>query len=621
VCRESRYTRQLLKARKLIPLMLVAIGLVVYYNSLHAAFVLDDQPHITENSHIRHLWPPGDIIRHTSRPVVLLSAAVNYALGGLNPWGYHLFNLGVHILAALTLFGVARRTFHSERLRPRFGEAAEWLAGTISLLWLVHPLQTEVVSYAIQRGESMMGLFYLLTLYCVIRAHEATRRIGWWLAAMASCALGMGSKPVMVTTPVVILLYDRAYLAKSWREVMERRWGLYAGLASTWLLLPLLLANGAAEWKDSAGFAYNGVPPLQYALTQTGVILHYLRLAFWPHPLCFDYCCAYGWPVARSVGSALPSLMAVSVLLAVTAWAWRRNPAWGFPAVWFFLILAPTSSFVPVADLVVEHRMYLPLAAVVAVVTAAGFVVGEKLFGRRPRARRAVGCAAVGVLVAVLGVVTVQRNRDYRSELVLWQDTVAKCPNNPRAHNNLGADLMGEGRVPEAIAQYEQAARIKPDYATAECNLGTAWAKLGQLTEAVRHFERATQIQPDYAKAQNDLGVILMQLGRPQEAIGHFREMLRTNPDYAEAHGNLAVALAQLGRLPEAIGEFAETVRLRPTDLQARNNLALAHTEMGNALARTGRTPEAIKQYQEALQVQPDFGVAKDALARLQANR
>ncbi len=361
------------------------MGLLAYHNSLHAGFVLDDQPHITENPRIRQLWPPWDIVLHTSRPVVLFSVAVNYALGGLNPWGYHLFNVGVHILAALTLFGVARRAFVSEPLRSRFGEAAEWLAAVISLIWLAHPLQTEAVTYTIQRGESLMGLFYLLTLYCVVRGSGAPRSQGWSMAAVASCALGMASKPVMVTAPVVILLYDRAYLAKSWRDVMKRRWILHACLAATWLLLPRLLANGSTEWNESAGFAYNGVPPLDYALTQSGVILHYLRLAFWPQPLCFDYCCAYGWPVARTVGDAAPGLMVVGALLAVTIWTWWRNPALGFLGVWFFLILVPTSSFVPVADLAVEHRMYLPLAAVAAMVTVGGFAMGQNLLKTQPQ--------------------------------------------------------------------------------------------------------------------------------------------------------------------------------------------------------------------------------------------
>jgi hypothetical protein len=160
----------LLKVRKFIPLLVIGVGLLVYANGFRGGFVFDDIPHIVENVRIRHLWPPWEILAHTSRPLVMLSVALNYALDGLEPWGYHLFNVSIHILAALILYGVVRLTFLSETLRSRYGETASWLAGVIALLWLVHPLQTESVTYVIQRGEILMGLFYLLTLYCVIRS-------------------------------------------------------------------------------------------------------------------------------------------------------------------------------------------------------------------------------------------------------------------------------------------------------------------------------------------------------------------------------------------------------------------------------------------------------------------
>jgi 4-amino-4-deoxy-L-arabinose transferase-like glycosyltransferase len=243
-----RYPLRLLKTQRLIPLLVIGIGLLVYSNSLRVGFMFDDVPHIVENPRIRQLWPPWDVLTHTSRPVVMLSLALNHALGGLNPWGYHLFNVGIHILAALALYGVVRLTFLSETLRPRFGPAtAGWLAGVVSLIWLVHPLQTESVTYVIQRGESLMGLFHLLTLYCVIRSSGSAGSMWWQVGAVTSCALGMASKPVMVTAPVVVLLYDRVFLAKSWSEVMQRRWRLYAWLAATWLLLPLLLYWQALE--------------------------------------------------------------------------------------------------------------------------------------------------------------------------------------------------------------------------------------------------------------------------------------------------------------------------------------------------------------------------------------
>jgi tetratricopeptide (TPR) repeat protein len=535
------------KPQKVIPWVLIASGLLVYHNSFHNGFVFDDERHIVQNVRIRHFWPPWEIIDHTSRPVVMVSVALNYAGGGLNPRGYHLFNVAVHILAALTLYQVLRLTLLSERLRSRFGETASSVAGVIAMIWLVHPLQTESVTYTIQRGELLMGLFYLLTLYCVIRscgswrgAGPAGSGAGWGMCAVASCALGMASKPVMVTAPVVVLLYDRVFLAKSWREVIKRRRALYAGLAATWLLLPVLLAKGATEWTASAGFSYSGISPLQYALTQPGVILHYLRLTFWPHPLCLDYGWKYGWPPVRSLGDAGPQLLAIGLLLAATAYAWRRQPALGFVGIWFFAILAPTSSLIPVADLAVEHRMYLPLAAVIALTVAGGLALGSRLPSGRRQVARTIGWGTSAALVLVLAILTAQRNRDYRSALTIWKDTVAKRPNNPRAHCGLGVALWHAGRVREATEQWEEALRIKPDYAEAHCSLGVMLGSSGRIEEAIEHLEQAVRLRPDLVEAHYNLGGALEQAGHLETAIAQYEETLRLDSDYAPARDRLA---------------------------------------------------------------------------------
>jgi len=554
--------------------VLIGVGLLAYSNSFHNGFIYDDLPYIVDNPRFHRLWPPGPIVSHTSRPVVLLSLALNYAVGGLNPWGYHLFNVAVHILAALTLYGVARRTLVSESLQSRFGEAAPWLAMVISLAWLVHPLQTESVTYTIQRGESLMGLFYLLSLYSVIRSVGPSRN-GWWrVGAVASCALGMACKPVMVTAPVVLLLYDRAFLAKSWRETLRQRWPLYACLAATWLLLPLLLANGASEWKPSAGFGYEKISWPSYLFTQPGAILHYLRLALWPAPLCFDYGWEYGWPAARTLGEALPTSIAVAALLAGTAWAWRQKPAIGFLGAWFFIILAPTSSFVPLADLVVEHRMYLPLAAVVAAVVVGGFELGGNLLSGQPQTRGILGGAACLALALPLTLLTIRRNRDYLSGFTIWQDTVSKRPTNPRAHNALGLILVQAGQTAEGINQYEQAVRIKPDYGQAHNNLAVALFEMDKVDDAIRHFERALAIKPDDAEAHDNFAIALFELGRVKEATAHFEQAVRIKPDLAAAHFNLGVAFEQTGRRADAIEQFERALQLKPDYAEARSRLA-----------------------------------------------
>jgi protein O-mannosyl-transferase len=585
---------------KFVPLLIAFIGLLAYLNSLHAPFIFDDRYHIVENTRIRQLWPLWAIVAHSSRPVVHLSLALNYALGGLNPLGYHLFNIGVHILAALVLWGIVRRTLRSESLKAKWGAAAAWMAPLVALLWLAHPIQTESVTYTVQRGESLMGLFYLLTLYCVIRSIGAPRGLWWQIAAVASCLLGVASKGVIVTAPLIVLLYDRAFLAKSWGELFRRRYALYAALAATLALFPVLLANAPEEWKDTAGLGYAGVSPLQYAMTQPGVILHYLRLAVWPAGLCLDY----GWPVAHGAAEILLPLIAIGALLAATVWLWMRNPGAGFIGAWFFLILMPTSSFNPIADVVVEHRMYLSLAAVAmaAVIALAMLLKGSN------RWAYAVG----GLLVVVLIAGTYQRNLDYGSESAMWEDTVAKSPDNPRAHYDLGTALERDGRVPEAILHYQLAIQKNPHYADALTNLGHLLASSGKAAEAVPYLERAVQEKPGLAQAQNNLAFALVQVGRTQDAISHWDLALKIKPDYAEVYSNLGIVLAQQGNVQEAIGQWEQALRFDPTLADAHNNLAYA-------LSQQGRTPDAISHYDEAVRLKPDSAQYSINLARLLA--
>ena len=245
-----------------VALAAVMIGLgilIAYHNSFRGSLIFDDEPAILENPSIQQLWPvwktlapPADLTV-TGRPVANFTLAVNYALSGTNVWSYHALNLLIHLLAGLTLFGVVRRTLLQPALRERFGRDAFPLAVVIALLWSLHPLQTEAVTYVIQRVESLMGLFYLLTFYCFIRSVESPRPRLWQGCAVAACLLGAATKEVTATAPLLVLLYDRTFVAGSFREAWRRRGGLHVVLAATWLPLAGLVAS--AGW-DQIGRAH-----------------------------------------------------------------------------------------------------------------------------------------------------------------------------------------------------------------------------------------------------------------------------------------------------------------------------------------------------------------------------
>ena len=595
-----------MKAQKFIQLLVVAAGLLAYHNSFTGPFLFDDVSSIQENPTICHLWPIWDAlvppheggITVEGRPLINLSLAINYALGGTNVWGYHALNLAVHILAGLTLLGIVRRTLRQPRLRERFAAVANELALAVAVIWTVHPLQTESVTYIVQRAESIVGLFYLLMLYCFIRAAESPRPRVWYGLCVSACALGMASKEVMMSAPLMVLLYDRTFVAGSFAQAWRKRWRWHAGLACTWIVAGWL-ALGVGDRGGTAGFGTGGILWWQYALTQCWALGRYLWLCVWPRGLVFDY----GTGLITAPAEVIPYALILAALLAGTVLGLVYRPQLGFLGAWFFMILAPSSSAVPVASqTIAEHRMYLPLAAVIVL----GVMGIHALVGRRT-------VAVVAVLAVGLGFLTVQRNEDYRSELAIWADTVAKRPENPRAHNNLGKALGQAGRIPEAIEHLERALRIKPDdNAEAHNNLGNALRQAGKIEEAIGHYEQALWIGPDFAEAHYNLGIALAQVGKIEEAITHYEQALRIEPDFAEAHYNLGLALSRIGKIQDAIGHYEQTLRLKP-------DYAEAHYNLGAALVRLGRLPEAMGHWEQALRIKPDYAEAGNNLAWLLA--
>jgi tetratricopeptide (TPR) repeat protein len=592
-----------------------------YQNSLRAPFVLDDPFSIVANLTIRHLWrfwevlaPPGGGVTVSGRPVLNFSLAINYAVSGLDVWSYHALNVIIHALAGLTLFGIVRRTLalsgltrtigdvrRSRRTPPQLGTAAygdvapqsdsTLLAFTVALLWTLHPLQTESVTYVVQRAESMMGLFYLLTLYGFIRTTESLHAGRWRVFSITACLLGMATKEVMVSAPLMVLLYDRTFVAGSFREAWRRNQRLYLGLAATWFLLGYLVAGTGGNRSGSVGFGIN-VSWWAYALTQFQAIAHYLWLSFWPHPLVFDY----GPLWVTGFAGVAPYVLTAIALVAGTLIALRHRPAIGFLGCWFFAILAPTSLVPGTTQMIVEHRMYLSLAAVVALVVP-GF---HALAGRR-------GLVACATLAIALGWLTERRNADYRSELILWSDTVGRSPDSVMAHNNLGHAFFQLGRMADAKSEFEAVLRLNPAYPEAHYNLGSALLELGRAPEAIGRLEEAIRLKPTHANAHNNLGSALLQTGRPADAIKEYEEALRLNPNHPKAHYNLATALLEMGRQPEAIRELEATLRVNPADTKAHNNL-------GNLLYEMGRTMEAVAQFEEALRIDPGYANAHNNL-------
>jgi tetratricopeptide (TPR) repeat protein len=626
--------------------IIAAAGIAAYANSFGGPFVFDGSATVMENASIRHLWPltlalhpPTDGSPVSGRPLTNLTFALNYAAGGLHVWGYHAVNLGLHLLAAALLFGILRRSCFDgasalgDRAPPRdglpglgsgtFNRTAP--AAAAALLWAVHPLQTESVTYVAQRSEVLMGLCYLGTLYAFIRAAEAPKKAGGWYAlSCAVCLAGMAAKEVMVTAPVLVLLYDRTFLTESITTAWRRRRIYYSALAATWLPFAYLFF-GSGTRGGTIGFATK-VPWTAYGLMQIRAVTHYLRLCFWPGPLVIDY--------GTHVSGVSPLLLAEGLLLLILAMAtalalWRRRPV-GFLGAWFFVILAPTSSVVPVAtEIIAEHRMYLPLAAVVTLVVV---WVWQRLVERDLPALRSLGeggrarwlgprsglnlawlllgAAAVGLIV-----VTFARNRDYRSARALWAQTVAAVPTNAGAHNNLAAALLAEDHWAEAADEFGEALRLDPSLAGAHQNLGRVRLKQDRPEAAIEQFAAAVRLAPTYPEARDGLAFAYFAWGSQLAGQRHLPEAIKAlqtsvaiDPAHAEAQGNLGGALLNAGRPAEALGACQAALRLKPNLVEARLNL-------GNAFLELGKPQEAIAAYRQVIALQPDFAAAHHNLA------
>jgi tetratricopeptide (TPR) repeat protein len=530
----------------LAAIALIAIATAVaYHNSFSGPFVFDDEWSIEKNPTIRSLWPIWPVITPlaggdtvSGRPILNLSFAINYAIGGGSVFGYHLTNLMLHILAGAMLYAFLLVMFRSPALREKFAAPSLPLAFFATLLWALHPIQTESVTYIVQRAESLASLFYLLTLFLFALGIERGKTWLWF--SVAACAIGMGCKEIVASVPIMALLYDRTFVSGTFREAFRQRWSIYAAMASTWLLLAyFILATGNRG--ATAGLNLT-ITSYEYFTTQCVAILEYLRLSFWPHPLIFDY----GRRIVSSTMEFLLPALILTGLGVASVVALARRSVYGFLGVWFFAMLAPTSSFVPVVtQTMATHRMYLALAAVICT----ALLLAYSRFGRKT-------FFACPVIALVLALLTLDRNTDYRSIGSIWGDTVMKNPTNKRALVNLSIFLVNSGKYSDAFTLAKEASRIDPDDHRALTVLGMALAGMGQQKEALAYYRQALVAQPTNGAYHRNLGIALLGAGTRDEAGGFLQEAIRIDPTDFAARNALQTITAgrtnQAGSLPEA---------------------------------------------------------------------
>ena len=646
--------------------LIAAACILTYSNSLSGAFILDDQGTIVENAQIREWWRLSSVLfpdpgsSASGRPLVNLSLAINYAFGGLGARGYHVWNIALHLVCALLLFGIVRRTLEWPRLHERFAGRSLNLACAVAVLWTVHPLNTEVVDYLTQRTESMMAMFYCLTLYAGIRAAASNRAGRWELLSVLSCTLGMACKESMVTAPVVVVLYDRIFVFGSWKQAFRARRRVYVGLAGTWIVLAALNWSGP---RSAVGGFSTGVSVWTYLLNQAVMITTYLRLVIWPRPLVVFY----GWPLPLTLAGVWPHALVVVLLMVATVVGLKRVPTVAFPGAWFFMTLAPTSSIIPIATEVgAERRMYVPLMAVLALAVLGASVLADGARRKRPAVvevlpRRAVAAGelfVLGVLSVTLAAFSVVRNREYATALSLARTVVERRPSgvahhifaeqltlagrhdeavthlrqavaqgDSRAGYSLAVELFNAGKLSEAIEQFEAFLRtwrlpyrlvphwlepLPSDVVSATMALAQAFAMQGRWAQSVEQAQRLLAMTPSNAEARLLLADALFGAQRFGEAGVQYQEYLKSRPDDVHALVNVGVTIVAGGRLDEAIVAFRRAVAVDPRNANARRVLAMA-------LMDHGEVEEAARQAREGLALRPDDPTTRELLGRAEA--
>ena len=590
--------------RSVSALMIMLAGALAYSNTANVPFVFDDTVRIIYNANIRTLWPTV-AMSQSNRPIVNYTFAINHAIHGDAVWGYHAVNFAIHLAAGLTLFGIVVRSL--KRSGNSFSQSSEYLALAIALIWVVHPLQTQAVTYINQRYESLMGLFYLWTLYFLIRSIDSKHASVWQVASVAMCALGMGSKEAMVSAPIIALWYDRAFIETSWSSLFAKRKLYYFGLASTWAVLAWAMLHYTDEYTQGGMVVVANVTPWTYLLSQSEVIVHYLRLAYWPQGQCF-----FGkWPVAHSIQEVFPQAMCIVAILVGTLWSMFRIPQLSFLGGWFFFILAPTSSFIPIRDLIFEHRMYLPLAAVVIVSVLGTFALACRC-GRTLAVAKQCHAFLIFVAVVSLTMTTYARNQVYRSEISLWQDTVLKAPHFSSAWHNLGLSLINARRSSEALPFLLQACKLEPNDAHTNSSLGGVLVELGEYELAKPHLAFAVQGNPKDHAALRNSGIRLLDTGNAAESIAYFQRAIQLTPTDPELKMSQVAALILERRYDAAIEECQAVLKLHPNYAKAHLNLLISYSQLG-------KIDLAIEHGMAAIDAEPNNAATHSTLGMLLA--
>lgn len=610
-------------------LVIIVVGYLSYSNSLNGEMIFDDINIIQQNDRLHNLDDFKNInkwINPNTRHFCMLTFAINYSIHENSVFGYHLFNLIIHLIYGCFVFLLARlilsiSIFDNNPQRKYSGLIAFFIA----LMCVLHPIQTQAVSYIVQRMTSMATMFYIMSLFfygsgrlMYVKKGLNAKVVLLYLFALISGTLGILSKQIVITIPIVLLLFELFFIRNKDGAVFKKY--LLISFSLLFLVFLVVLFGGFLPKETEI------ISRSDYLFTQFRVIVKYIQLFFIPVDQALDY----DFSVSKNIfeWKVIACLLIILVLIIAAFLLYKKKHLISFGIFWLFITLSVESSILPIRDVINEHRLYLPLFGFSLIFVS---IIWDFF------ARKRLYAVIVFFLVIniIYGFITYEQNKVWESKLSLWLDNTSQKPHNARSHSNLGSTYITLRDFEKAEEAYTEAVRLKPDYIEALHNLGNVKLDLGKPHEAILVFDQLITVDSTYFKAYygrgfaysniqeyekaisdftnafspnnieynitvyNKSGLAKLSLQKYHEAISDFNEALKLKPEYAEAYNNKGLAYLEMQEHEEAIINFTKAIEFRLEFFEAYNN-------RGNAYFRLQLYEYALADYQRALELNPN---------------
>jgi len=604
-------------------LLIVIFTLIAYSNTFHVPFQFDDLREISGDYAIKNLKHFINLSTHGTRYIGYFTFAVNYALHGLDVVGYHIFNLVIHLTNAFFVYWLIILSFKTPILKESsLKDSSKLIALFSALFFACHPVQTQAVTYIVQRLASLATLFYLFSIISYAKARLSLqddqpkrKSLLWYGVSLFSALLAMKTKEISFTLPVVIALYEFMFF----KAGIKKRTLCLLPMLLTMLIIPLSLVNISKPLGDVIGDVSNAarmqtdVSRWDYLLTQFRVITTYIRLIFLPinQNLNYDY------PMSRSLFNpqvflSFLFLLSILILGVYLFFRYRKSALHAtlisFGIFWFFITLSVESSVIPISDVIFEHRLYLPSVGFFIALITLVFWLGNKARTVVPVMEKAIIPMLAVIVIALTGS-TIHRNTIWGDRMTLWSDVAKKSPDLAGPRNNLGNAFEEKGLTDKAIEQYQIVLARYPNDPRAHENLGVAFFKQGLMDKAIEELQTTIKLRPDYYDAYYNMGLVFFRKGWIEKAIGQYEAALRINPKFAPAYVNLGIAYGYMGSIDKAVNYLETAVNLEP-------HLAEAHNNLGTAYGKLGSPDKAIEQIRIAVKLRPDYANAQYNLGK-----